>query len=142
MRLPRAYRSLARPFIGARAEPFTKWHCSHVIDTICIYHTDPVFAWVSPRIEFYLKFCSWTLALTTTLRGEAGESHVRINDLHRIVRSVKWTYSDPSYSRFHGVVHVFAVVEIEYHVKFNFLRHGPTVIRTQGFCLAKAALYH
>ena len=142
MRLPRAYRSLARPFIGARAEPFTKWHCSHVIDTICIYHTDPVFAWVSPRIEVYLKFCSWTLALTTTLRGEAGESHVRINDLHRIVRSVKWTYSDPSYSRFHGVVHVFALNGIEYHVKFNFLRHGPTGIRTQGFCLAKAALYH
>ena len=55
MRLPRAYRSLARPFIGARAEPFTKWHCSHVIDTICIYHTDPVFAWVSPRIELYLN---------------------------------------------------------------------------------------
>ena len=142
MRLPRAYRSLARPFIGARAEPFTKWHCSHVIDTICIYHTDPVFAWVSPRIEFYLKFCSWTLALTTTLRGEACESHVRINDLHRIVRCVKLTYSDPSYSRFHGVVHVFALNGIEYHVKFNFLRHGPTGIRTQGFCLAKAALYH
>ncbi len=141
MRLPRAYRSLARPFIGARAEPFTKWHCSHVIDTICIYHTDPVFAWVSPRIELYYKFSSWTLTLTTTLKGEAGESHVRINDLHRIVRSVKWTYSDPSYSRFHGVVHVFAVVEIEHHVKFNFLRHGPTGIRTQGFCLAKAALY-
>ena len=141
MRLPRAYRSLARPFIGARAEPFTKWHCSHVIDTICIYHTDPVFAWVSPRIEFYLKFCSWTLALTTTLRGEAGESHVRINDLHRIVRSVKWTYSDPSYSRFHGVVHVFALNGIEYHVKFNFLRHGPTGIRTQGPSLKRRMLY-
>jgi hypothetical protein len=55
MRLPRAYRSLARPFIGARAEPFTKWHCSHVIDTICTYRTDPVFAWVSPRIELYLN---------------------------------------------------------------------------------------
>ena len=66
---------------------------------------------------------------------------MRINDLHRIVLSVKWTYSDPSYSRFRGVVHVFAVIEIEHHVKFNFLRHGPTGIRTQGFCLAKAALY-
>ena len=125
MRLPRAYRSLARPFIGARAEPFTKWHCSHVIDTICIYHTDPVFAWVSPRIEFYLKFCSWTLALTTTLRGEAGESHVRINDLHRIVRSVKWTYSDPSYSRFHGVVHLFAVTKIEHHRYSSFVDMDP-----------------